>query len=373
MMARPRSRPRSRPRLAAALAFALLLPALAGCGSSPGGFAARFTDRGRLLLDGPPARMNAAAVAQDRANEVPLLYEFAVEAGEIPPRPGQAAQPAVPFPATDIASQQVALAGVQDWRPVTLVGEAYVDKQCNRFVAALEDLERTRRTTLSDLNAVQGATVGIMGLALAAQKAIGIVGISFGLAASLFETTTSTVLYQLPASGVASIVEAQRQFILQNQGPALAGIDSQGAAAAQINQYVRYCVPVTIEANIAKLLDSSKGTRAGITGDVPQPIVVPAVMHDAAFRASLPTRTALRAAIAALDGRQVLALARAMEPNLAGSGASIRRIVRTLDPRDQRLTDPATARTILEIWVATSNDVTSLVTWRDAVAAAQDA
>jgi hypothetical protein len=109
-----------------------------------------------------------------------------------------------------------------------------------------------------------------MGLALAAQKTIGIVGIAFGVAASLFDTTTGTVLYQLPAASVSSVVQAQRQVLRGDEdpakpSPAWRAIDNQAAAAARINEYVQYCSPVTIEANIARVLSN---TRAGNNQDL---------------------------------------------------------------------------------------------------------
>ena len=161
----------------------LMLVFAAGCSSSPTMFGVRLTDSGRLLMDGPPARMTATAITQDRAEEVPLLYNFAIGAGQIP-----GPNSTIPFPAPDLPSQQLALLQVADWRAVTLVGEGYIDKQCDQFIAALNDLERSKKTTLANLNTIQAATVGIMGLAIAAQKTIGIVGIAFGLAASLFDT-----------------------------------------------------------------------------------------------------------------------------------------------------------------------------------------
>ena len=182
---------------------------------TPGSFAARLTEGGRLLQDGPPATMTAAAIAQNRADAVPLLYAFALEARQVYP----VANSPAPFPATDIASQQIALVDQNiNWPLVTLVGEGYIDTQCNRFLEALNELERAKRGMLANLNAVQSATVGIMGLALAAQKAIGIVGIAFGLAASLIDNTTSVVLYQLPASSVRTIVIAQRDVLRRDEG-----------------------------------------------------------------------------------------------------------------------------------------------------------
>src|SRR6185312_9678598 len=142
----------------AVLSLALL--GLCACGSSPGGFGARFTENGALLLDGPAARMTPAAAAAERAKAVTLLYQFAIDAGQVPPAPGVAAVP----DADTLAAQEIALTRVANWKKVTLAGEAYIDKQCQDFLAALDVLEKSRRTTLANLNSLQSATTGIMGL-----------------------------------------------------------------------------------------------------------------------------------------------------------------------------------------------------------------
>ena len=198
-------------------------------------------------MDGPAARMTAGAAAQSRADAVPLLYEFAIRAGE-------RLDPVV----TDLAAQQTALSGVTRWSRVTEAGEGYIDEQCQDFVAALDRLERSKRATLSGLNVLGSATVGIMGLAQAAQKSIGIVGIAFGLASSLFDISVSSVLYELPAASVASVVQAQRDVLRLHEAAVLANIDSPDRAIARLNAYIGYCSPVTIEANIGKLLASAR-------------------------------------------------------------------------------------------------------------------
>ncbi|HET7884278.1 MAG TPA: hypothetical protein VFL55_25550 [Acetobacteraceae bacterium] len=251
--------------------FALLCAILcAGCTQTPGGFASRLTEGGRLLQDGPPARMTASAIAEGRADAVPLLYAFALEAGQVQPT----ADSTAPFPAVDVNAQQIALLDhAINWSAVTLVGEGYIDTQCNRFLEALNELERSKRGTLANLNAVQAATIGIMGLALAAQNAIGIVAIAFGLTASLIDNTTSVVLYQLPASSVRTIVLAQRDVLRADESEILVRINNQGLASARLSEYVQYCVPVTIEANVASVLNRAKEQNGRIAVDPATPAV----------------------------------------------------------------------------------------------------
>jgi hypothetical protein len=240
-----------------------LLLGLVAC-ASPGSIGARFSETGALLLDGPAARMTPAYVAQERARSVPLLYQFAIDAGQLPPVPGNAAA-AVGDP---LVAQEVALSQVRDWKKVTLAGEAYIDKQCNDFLTALDVLEKSKKTTLANLNSVQSATVGIMGLLRTAQQAIGITGVSFGLAAALFDQTASTVLYQLPASSITAIVEAQRQSLRYQETAEHASlewtnIDNRAGASGRLATYIQYCAPLTIEASITKVLNRTAIDSAG--------------------------------------------------------------------------------------------------------------
>ncbi len=219
--------------------------------------------------------MTASAIAQSRADAVPLLYAFALEAGQIHKEPNSNET----FPAVDPGQQQIALGATNiDWPAVTLVGEGYIDAQCSRFLTVLDELERAKRGTLANLNAIQSATVGIMGLALAAQQAIGIFGIAFGLASSLIDNSTSTVLYQLPASSIRTIVKAQRDSLRLAEGPpsnVLQKVTNQGMASARLAEYIEYCVPVTIEGNVGKVLNST-GVNPK-TGDIVTTPTQPAV------------------------------------------------------------------------------------------------
>jgi len=204
-------------------------------------------------------------VNEDRQRSVPLLYQFAVDAGQIPPSAASAT------PAIDITTAQESVfykpSYTINWQEVARAGEAYIDRQCNTFLTALDTLEKSRRTTLANLNSVQSATIGMMGLLKTAQQAIGITGVAFGLAASLFDLTTSTVLYQLPATSVMAIVEAQRQYFRNQETAEHASLEwhnitNRAAASARLYNYVQYCAPLTIEANITKVLN-----RIGIDTD----------------------------------------------------------------------------------------------------------
>jgi len=252
-----------RPRKANFVGLMLPVLLLEGC-NSPASFFSHLRAENALLADGPSARMTPDDVEAARAKEVPLLHAFAIEANAA----------GVSSTTTDPAAQQTELQSITDWSAIAEVGEGYIDAQCHQFIAALNQLERSRRATLAAGNAIQSATVGIMGLAEATQKAIGITGIAFGLTSSLFDITTSSVLYQLPAASVNGVVQAQRSVLRADEPAALTNIKNQGQASARLSEYILYCSPVTIEANTGKLLGNAQRDGQGLISASPTPAAV---------------------------------------------------------------------------------------------------
>ena len=94
--------------------------------------------------------------------------------------------------------------------------------------------------------------------------------------------------------------------------------------------------------------------------DANRPLALP-------FPASLRTRKELQQQIDALAPSQAEALAHEMQPALVGANALVQGLVRALDPRDTRFTDPVMAKLVLEAWVLMHENVTGLQTWADAI------
>ncbi len=258
------------------VAFSLIV--CTGCTGTIGSNVARVTATGRLLQDGAPAGLTKAAIEEARQDSVPLLYAFAIEAKQIGPNYNDPNW----LPASNIVDQQrELLISDIDWKKVTLVGEGYIDAQCAKFLSALDELERSKRGTLANMNALQSAATGIMGLAEAAQKTMGVLGLSFGLLANLIDNTTAIVMYQLPANSIRAVVKAQRDALRNGEEQVLKPVDSQGMASSRLAEYAQYCTPITIEANISTVLarteqkdgkiESSAGAPA-ITSNLVSPI-----------------------------------------------------------------------------------------------------
>jgi len=134
----------------------LILAICTGCSGTIGSNLARVTATGRLLQDGAPAGMTKTAIEEARQDSVPLLYAFAIEAKQIGPYNNDPNW----VPSGDIVEQQRKLStGNIDWKKVTLVGEGYIDAQCAKFLSALDELERSKRGTLANMNALQSAAL----------------------------------------------------------------------------------------------------------------------------------------------------------------------------------------------------------------------
>lgn len=247
---------------------------LAGCSSLPGPFGTWVTTDITLLRSGPATRMTATAVSNtvNQAATAPSTAEMASVLTQIPRTAG-------------------------NWQPLVLVGESYIDLQCSNYLEAVRLLYRQKQEGDTSLTSLQSATVGIMGLAEAAQKAIGIVGISFGLAQSLFDTHLSSYLYRLPPSSVSSIVESQRQILRavetgQVPASAWANLNNEAAALRRLQEYITYCTSVVIEDNVSKVLNTS---TAGASGTKITSTTTPAVVPiGSQFATSSNTRATLQ-------------------------------------------------------------------------------
>lgn len=247
---------------------------LAGCSSLPGPFGTWVTTDITLLRSGPATRMTATAVSNtvNQAATAPSTAEMASVLTQIPRTAG-------------------------NWQPLVLVGESYIDLQCSNYLEAVRLLYRQKQEGDTSLTSLQSATVGIMGLAEAAQKAIGIVGISFGLAQSLFDTHLSSYLYRLPPSSVSSIVESQRQILRavetgQVPASACANLNNEAAALRRLQEYITYCTSVVIEDNVSKVLNTS---TAGASGTKITSTTTPAVVPiGSQFATSSNTRATLQ-------------------------------------------------------------------------------
>ena len=305
----------------ARLPIAILL-VVNGCASSPGNLIASLTPHGRLLQDGPAAAMNSEAIVADRERSVQYLYQFALQAGVVQMQSGVA-------PAVDAEQGALSAVAADRWPIIVQVGEGYIDGRCQAYLGAIYQLEKSRKATLADLNAIQSATVGIMGLALAAKQSIGVVGLAFGLASSLFDTSVSEFLYQLPSSSIQSIVEAQRLILRQGEPDILGSLVNQGLSTGRLASYLQYCAPLNIETNIEKVLQNTRAGTGAAAGSIVTDATAPsisaytAVRHDAAEAKLRPTVEDLAIQVSGLNDAAALRLAAALDGELRATPSRV--------------------------------------------------
>jgi hypothetical protein len=273
--------------------------------------------------------------------QIPLLYTYAYEAGLIttdanPPdeltslkKSDRAVSPSLSDVTISTEETQLLKLTASDWVLVAQAGETSIDLSCSRYESALYALDKNRKAILANLNATQSASVAIMGLALAAQKSIGIVGTAFGLAASLFDTTVNSVLFQLPPASVVSVIDAQRDVYRSKETQAnadWAGITNPIAVVKRLNEYIRYCTPAIIEANVGKLLGQTKfdPNTLKLTAET-EPATQPTIQT---IERKLVMPTDLAKQVFALTPAQALFVWHAMAPALAERPQSLRSAVR---------------------------------------------
>jgi hypothetical protein len=349
--------PSRRGRFLGRFAATALLSLSAACSLTPLSITGHFDSDAKLLEQGALAQFNADAAATQLRQQIPLLYSYAYEAGLItddanPPEVGtslkksdKAASPT--FSDKTIADEETQLLKLKasDWLLVAQAGETSIDLSCSRYEAALYELDKNRKVILANLNATQSASVAIMGLALAAQKSIAIVATAFGLAASLFDTSVNSVLFQLPPASVVSVIDAQRDVYRSKETQANAGwssINNPIAVANRLNEYIRYCTPPIIEANVGKLLgqtklDQNTGKLTAETEPATQPTT-----QTIQRAIVMPTET--RKQVLALTPTQALLVWQAMAPALARRPQSTQGAVRNrLGIQPTAMWEPTTA------------------------------
>jgi len=190
------------------------------------------------LRDGPGLEPVSAEIKEYTKNQAEVLAELRTLAG--------------------IAADEP----VDNWNAIIEAGMGYADARCEAYMQALFRLNRNRRTAVSEIGLVGGATAGIMAAAQSAARDVAIVAILFGLAASTVDTLSSNLLFDLDPSSVRTLVmQMQRNY--RNALPQ--DYDSWPAAAAVIRSYAALCVPANIEAEVN--LSVKKAVPGAVRGD----------------------------------------------------------------------------------------------------------
>lgn len=134
-----------------------------------------------------------------------------------------------------------------DWGLVVQAGMNDIDRRCDAYLAWLDDKRRSNEPLLKELAAISASTLGILDATSAGVKAITITGIAFGLAANTFTNINSRLLALEQSTVRALVLDTQQQFRQNNKG---IRIDNRPMAIYYLRNYLRICLPFSIETSV---------------------------------------------------------------------------------------------------------------------------
>jgi hypothetical protein len=123
-----------------------------------------------------------------------------------------------------------------------------IDRRCDAYLTWLDNKRRWVGPFHQQILDTQTATTAIMAATLVdPTKAIAVVGAAFGFAAHSFTNFNNRFLFEVEKSTVQSVVLTRQQQYRQGL-PAV--INNRPAAIYALRQYLRLCMPMTIETQI---------------------------------------------------------------------------------------------------------------------------
>ena len=139
-------------------------------------------------------------------------------------------------------------AASRNWQVFVQAGMNDIDRRCDGYLTWLDNRRRSVGPIHQQILDTEAATLLILGATAAdPTKAIAIVGAAFGLAAHSFTNFNSRFLFEVEKSTVQSVV-LTRQQQYREALPQI--IDNRPAAIYALRQYLRLCMPMTIETQI---------------------------------------------------------------------------------------------------------------------------
>jgi len=135
-----------------------------------------------------------------------------------------------------------------DWQDFTLAGMNDIDARCDGYLAWLDNRRRTNGPIQQQIADTATTTATIMAATGATGTAIGIVATAFGFARNSFDNAQSRLLTEVNHSTVQTIVLSNQQRF-RNEF-ALVRVENRPAAIYVLRQYLRLCMPYTIENQI---------------------------------------------------------------------------------------------------------------------------
>jgi hypothetical protein len=135
-----------------------------------------------------------------------------------------------------------------EWTTFVQAGMNDIDRRCDAYLAWIDNKKRSREPILKQINDTSAATAAILGLTGVGPGAIAIVGTAFGFAQATFTNYESRLITEVDHSVVQSVVlDYQNQFRIKL---ADVPIDNRPAAIYLLRNYLRICMPFSIEMSI---------------------------------------------------------------------------------------------------------------------------
>jgi hypothetical protein len=147
-----------------------------------------------------------------------------------------------------VSPESCAILNDRDWAIFVQAGLNDIDMRCDAYLAWLDERRRSSGPILQQISDVRTATTAILGATGVGVQPIAIVSAAFGLAASSFANFQSRLVLEVNHSTVQTIVlNGQRRLRLEILRTR---IDNRPTAMHALRQYLRICMPFTIETEI---------------------------------------------------------------------------------------------------------------------------
>lgn len=136
-----------------------------------------------------------------------------------------------------------------DWGVFVQAGLNDIDRRCDAYLTWLDNRRRWIGPIHQQILDSEGATLAIIAATVAdPTKAIAVVAAAFGFASHSFTNFNSRFLFEVEKSTVQTVVLTRQQNYRNDL--ATVRVDNRPAAIYALRQYLRLCMPMTIETQI---------------------------------------------------------------------------------------------------------------------------
>lgn len=154
------------------------------------------------------------------------------------------------------------------WAEVARAGFLHIDRQCSIYLNQIYRFDRQKTALRSGISAI-GQTASAASFATGASAlTLTVLSQAFGLAGSLVDISSDSLLYRVPFERIRSVTETLRTSYKAAFEAEKSSVNSAVSALSHIQSYLELCLPPRIEAEILDFLATGQGasTRLGPQG-----------------------------------------------------------------------------------------------------------